>query len=72
MEGLSSPAVKRVPSYVAPDLAAAVRRQLALSLRLVSCSYTQVSFKLALSLRLVQILFFHSGKFKVILLSHSG
>ena len=35
MEGLSNPAVKRVPSYVAPDLAAAIRRQLALSLRLV-------------------------------------
>lgn len=33
MEGLSSPSVKRVPSYVAPDLAAAIRRQLALSLR---------------------------------------
>jgi len=33
MEGMSSPAVKRVPSYVAPDLAAAIRRQLALSLR---------------------------------------
>ncbi|XP_023339439.1 ubiquitin thioesterase trabid [Eurytemora carolleeae] len=33
MEGLSNPAVKRVPSYVAPDLAAAIRRQLALSLR---------------------------------------
>ena len=33
MEGLPNPAVKRVPSYVAPDLAAAIRRQLALSLR---------------------------------------
>ena len=33
MEGLSNPPVKRVPSYVAPDLAAAIRRQLALSLR---------------------------------------
>lgn len=33
MEGLSGPMVKRVPSYVAPDLAAAIRRQLALSLR---------------------------------------
>lgn len=33
MEGLSHPCVKRVPSYVAPDLAAAIRRQLALSLR---------------------------------------
>jgi len=33
IEGLSSPPVKRVPSYVAPDLAAAIRRQIALSLR---------------------------------------
>jgi len=33
MDGLSIPSVKRVPSYVAPDLAAAIRRQLAISLR---------------------------------------
>jgi len=33
IEGLSSRPVKRVPSYVAPDLAAAIRRQISLSLR---------------------------------------
>ena len=46
MEGLSSPPVKRVPSYVAPDLAAAIRRQLALSLR--SDSHTPFSYDLFL------------------------
>jgi len=33
VESVATPAVKRVPSYVASDLAAAIRRQLALSLR---------------------------------------
>jgi len=33
MESITTRVVKRVPSYVAPDLAAAIRRQLALSLR---------------------------------------
>jgi len=33
MESIAAPAVKRVPSYVAPDLAAAIRRQVALALR---------------------------------------
>jgi ubiquitin thioesterase ZRANB1 len=33
MESFTAPVVKRVPSYVAPDLAAAIRRQVALALR---------------------------------------
>ena len=33
MDSFAAPVVKRVPSYVAPDLAAAIRRQVALALR---------------------------------------
>ena len=33
MDSFAAPVVKRVPSYVAPDLAAAIRRQVALGLR---------------------------------------
>merc|ERR1712016_366325 len=33
MDSFAAPVVKRVPSYVAPDLAAAIRRQVALGVR---------------------------------------